>query len=121
MPQVRERIHAYGQKKYNTNSMRKTLQLLKKDGLSDKKLAKMFGGTVPAIRHWLKKLNLLKPRPRFPEMLKQQGYPTLRSFFAHPKNYGKSFKELAKETGYCYVTVSYWYHVFEKETGFERG
>lgn len=122
MAQVSDRILAYGQEKYNTDSMRKTLWVLKKEeGLSDKEIAEKFGGTVPAIRHWLKKLNLLKPRPRFQEWLEQNGYSTLEEFFSHPDHVDRSFKELAKKTGYCYATVSHWYHVFEKETGFERG
>lgn len=121
MPQVREKIVAYGKKKYNTEDMARILRRLKKEGYSDKELANMFGGTVPAIRHWLVKLNILEPRPRFPAWLEQNGYETLSDFFSHPDNAGKSFKELAEKTGYCYVTVSYWYHVFEKEAGFERG
>lgn len=120
MPQVKDNIQDYGKKKYKTDDLKKILVRLRKDGFSDQDLAEQFGGTVPAIRHWRKKLGLLEPRPRFPEWVQQQGYKDFKDFFRSPKNAGKTFKELARETGYCYVTISTWYHAFEKETGFER-
>jgi len=121
MPQVKEHIQEYGKKKYKTDDLKKILKRLGTDGFSDQELAEKFGGTVPAIRHWKKKLGLLEPRPRFPEWVTQNGYDGLKSFFQHPKNVEKNFKQLAKETGYCYVTISYWYHIFEKENWAERG
>lgn len=120
MPQVKERILKYGKRKYKTENIKTILKKMKKEGFSDRELSEKFKCTVPAIRHWLKKLGLLKPRPRFPEWLQQEGYKSLAAFFRHPKNVEKTFKELSKETGYCYPTISHWYHVFEQESEFKR-
>ena len=121
MPQVKESLLSYGKKKYKTEDLKKILKSLESDGFTDRDMAEKFGGTVPAIRHWKKQLGLLNPKPRFPGWVKQQGYKDISSFFRDPKNACKTFKQIAKESGYCYVTVSNWYREFEKESGFERG
>ena len=58
MPQVKDRIQEYGKGKYKTEDLKTILSRMRKDGFSDKQLAEKFGGTVPAIRHWRKKLGL---------------------------------------------------------------
>ena len=118
MAQVKDSIQKFGKRKYKTDDLKEILRRLEEDGISDQFLAEKFDATVPAIRHWKKKFGLLDPRPRFPEWVKEQGYKDYCDFFR--KNAGKTFKQLAKESGYCYVTVSTWYHAFAKETGFER-
>lgn len=116
MAMLKEKLQKHGRKYFNTGSIREVLRKFRAKGLTERDVAEKFDCSVPAIRHWLKKCKLLKPRMRFPDKIKEMGYSSLASFFKAPENrHPVSFKEIAKRTGFCYVTVSYWYHEFEKE------
>jgi len=84
-------------------------------GKSTSQIAEELDCSVPSIRYWMSKYGLSSKRPTFRERLKEMGYSTLRAFFTDKKNAFKSFKQLGKETGFCYPTVSQHYYEFLEE------
>jgi transposase len=120
MALVKNRIEAWGERHLKNKDVRKILQyLISKRGMTERDLADKFDCTVPAVRYWLKDGKMLNPKSTFEERIQELGYKSLRDFFTRPgnRNGEKTLKQLAKETGFCYPTVSKWRREFLAQNG----
>jgi hypothetical protein len=106
MGKVHDAISVYGKKHFGHGGAKETLSALLRGGKTVMDIADMFDCTVPAIRHWLIRLSLLKPKLRIPVKVKRLGYSDMKAYFhANPK---KLVKDMAHELDCCYQTVCYW-------------
>lgn len=85
------------------------------NGVSISRIAEDLDCSVPAVRYWMAKYDLKVRRLDFRERLRALGYPNLKAFFTDKNNAFKSFKQLGKDTGFCYSTVSQYYYEFLEE------
>jgi hypothetical protein len=116
MGSVREKIENWGKKNIDNPDVEYVLKYLRtKKKLDHRGIAKVFACSVPTIRYYLSKLSLINKKARFTERLNELGYKDLDDYFTSPKNTHRRLKELAKELGFCYPTVSKYYHAFRTE------
>lgn len=112
MSRVADKIIKRSGKRHNVEEyLRKQLRV----GKSTSQIAEELECSIPSIRYWLAKYGLSSGRQSFRDRIKDMGYESLRAFFTDKKNAFKSFKQLGKDTGFCYPTVSQHYYEFLEE------
>jgi predicted transcriptional regulator len=117
MSRVTEKIKLWGQKNLGKSEISVILKHMRNGrAMSQKGIADAIGCSVPTIRNFLEKDNLLGVRSKFIERIKVDGYKDLAAFFKDPKNTKKTMREIARDLGVCYPTVSKYYYMFEEES-----
>jgi len=116
MASIRKKIEDWGKSNIENEDIQVVLNALVVKGMGDYDIARLFDCSVPAMRYWLRSFSLSKAKPTFEDRLKSLGYRDLKDFFTRPGNRQgeKTFKDLGKETGFCYSTVSKWYRHFQQ-------
>jgi predicted transcriptional regulator len=116
MAAIQEKIESWGKEHIGKSSVSEVMKHLRqKKEMGKRDIAKLFGCSIPTVRYYMAKAGIMEVREGFVEKIKGLGHKSTASFFTDPKNTHRTMKELAKELGFCYPTVSKYYYEFLKE------
>lgn len=101
---LKQRIKTWGEE-HGCKTFLETLKLIQ-ESFSLVDFAAMLNVSPSAIRYWLCKYDLLRPNGRFEDFLKRNGFLGIDDYFSRPEIAKKSFRDLSKETGFTYQTIS---------------
>lgn len=112
MQTIRDRILSWGLRQGSTDSLPGVLRLLLAKGKTIKQMASMFSCSKQSIRNQLIACGIIRPKKRFMASIRSLGYKDLSDFFTDPVNVRRSIADLARKTGFSYVTLSQKYSEF---------
>jgi DNA-binding Lrp family transcriptional regulator len=115
MPKVVKKIESWGKRKGISGKVSDILLTAVKKKMSFSEIAESAGCSPQALRYQLRKIGVNSFKQKFEERVKELGYSNVREFFTNKDNVYKSMKELSQVTGFCYPTVSKYYHKFVAE------